>query len=123
MRRINNNSATEETNGRQTQTSQSMRLRANESVAKKLKCEFQGCLESYDRSDRLKYHFLTHLSIRASGEKLFECDYKTCAKKLTQLVQIEAHKRIRTNERPFVCGFNNCGKRFKQSEPEKGSFK
>jgi hypothetical protein len=67
-----------------------MRLRANESVAKKLKCLFQGCLKSYDRSDRLKHHFLTHLSIRTSGEKLFECDYKYCGKKLTQLVQIEA---------------------------------
>ncbi len=41
-----------------------------------------------------------------SREKSYECDYKNCGKKLTQLVQIEAHKRFHTKRKPYGRPFN-----------------
>lgn len=46
------------------------------------------------------------------GEKPYVCDFPRCSRKFAQSGQLKTHQRLHTGEKPFVCAVLNCGKRF-----------
>ena len=50
-----------------------------------------------------------------TGEKPWVCDWPNCGKKYKTNFEKTIHLRTHTGEKPFVCDWENCGKRFKTS--------
>jgi len=95
--------------------------RPNNSVAQENERQMKRNLQTYGAKQVNKRQTHPSLSLSPallmherinSGEKSYECDYKNCGKRFTQLVQIETHKRIHTKRKPYGCRFDECGRRF-----------
>ena len=50
-----------------------------------------------------------------SNERPFVCDYENCAKAFKTSTDFARHVRTHTGERPYACTFPDCGRRFKTS--------
>ncbi|KAI1007318.1 hypothetical protein K3495_g895 [Podosphaera aphanis] len=55
--------------------------------------------------------------------KNFRCTYAGCCKKFNRPAKLAAHMRSHTNERPFVCNFEGCGKSYLQDKHLKHHIK
>jgi len=47
-----------------------------------------------------------------TGEKPYICDYPLCGKAFTQSGQLKTHQRLHTGEKPFICTVAGCNSRF-----------
>ncbi|VEN62439.1 unnamed protein product, partial [Callosobruchus maculatus] len=47
-----------------------------------------------------------------TGEKPYVCDYPRCSRKFAQSGQLKTHQRLHTGEKPFICAAPNCSRRF-----------
>lgn len=46
------------------------------------------------------------------GERPYVCDYPRCTRRFTQSGQLKTHQRLHTGEKPFICTAESCGRRF-----------
>jgi len=75
-----------------------------------LTCSYPGCLKEFQNSWSLSKHERQH----AIGAKQFECSI--CHKQFVQKSSLNRHELLHSNEKPWVCEHDNCGKRFKLKE-------
>lgn len=47
-----------------------------------------------------------------TGEKPYVCDYPRCTRKFAQSGQLKTHQRLHTGEKPFICAAPSCSRRF-----------
>ncbi|XP_037071418.1 transcription factor btd-like [Pollicipes pollicipes] len=47
-----------------------------------------------------------------TGERPFMCDYPGCGRRFTQSGQLNTHQRLHTGEKPFTCSTAGCSSRF-----------
>lgn len=47
-----------------------------------------------------------------TGEKPYLCDFSGCGKRFAQSGQLRTHQRLHTGEKPFICSVEGCGSRF-----------
>ena len=65
------------------------------------------CHRTYSDNSKLRRHFLIH-----SGEKPFKCSY--CGKCFSLDYNLTIHLRIHTGEKPYACSYPDCRERFTQ---------
>lgn len=46
------------------------------------------------------------------GERPYVCDFPRCTRRFVQSGQLKTHQRLHTGEKPFICPFPNCQRRF-----------
>lgn len=54
-----------------------------------------------------------------TGEKPFMCMYLGCGRRFSRAENLKIHKRTHTGEKPFLCTFPDCGRRFGNSSDRK----
>lgn len=54
-----------------------------------------------------------------TGEKPFLCMYPGCSRRFSRAENMKIHKRTHTGEKPFKCTFPDCGRRFGNSSDRK----
>jgi hypothetical protein len=89
-----------------------LKSQPNNSVAQENERQMKRNIKTYNNSGAKRANKRqTHPSLPLSPALLMH-ERINCGKKFTQLVQIEAHKRIDTKRKPYGCRFNDCGRRF-----------
>jgi len=72
-------------------------------------CFYADCPRRYNTKFNLQRHINTqHLNMRD-----FQCNY--CPKRFPSKQNWTEHMYIHTNEKPYYCKFEGCGKHFRQS--------
>ena len=54
-----------------------------------------------------------------TGERPFLCSFPSCGKRFARSENLKIHKRVHSGERPFVCEFDKCVRRFANSSDRK----
>ena len=54
-----------------------------------------------------------------TGERPFLCSFPSCGKRFARSENLKIHKRVHSGERPFVCEFEKCVRRFANSSDRK----
>lgn len=72
-------------------------------------CTWPGCTARFMRTDERMRHNYKH-----TGIKPFKCD--ECGYASARSDHLATHKRIHTNERPFVCPHPMCNSSFRRSD-------
>lgn len=90
-----------------------------------IKCSF--CSRVFPREKSLQAHLRTHTGklihcntqpskksrfLNVVGERPYVCDYPRCTRRFAQSGQLKTHQRLHTGEKPFVCAYPNCQRRF-----------
>ena len=78
------------------------------SSAQDFKCDYGSCSRHYRTRFGLRRHYLTHLGI-----KQHECPY--CEKRFALSQYLTEHINIHTGNKPFVCTYPGCNKKFRQA--------
>ena len=71
-------------------------------------CTFKGCLRVYQSLDTLNRHMKTH-----SNDRKHRCVH--CGKEFSFTHHLKEHIRVHTGEKPYVCKYAGCSKKFKQT--------
>ena len=71
-------------------------------------CDYGNCTKKYRTRFSLKRHYLSHLGI-----KQHQCPH--CEKRFRLVQYLNEHIYTHTGERPFVCNYPGCNKRFRQA--------
>ena len=71
-------------------------------------CLYEGCTRIYKSRFSLKRHHLSHMGIRKH-----KCPY--CSKGFSLAQYLREHIHIHTGEKPFVCTYPGCDKKFRQA--------
>ncbi|MDR3549000.1 MAG: C2H2-type zinc finger protein [Candidatus Pacebacteria bacterium] len=79
-----------------------------EKSEKQYKCDFGNCTNRYRTKYSLKRHYLSHMGI-----KQYQCPH--CPKRFSLAQYLQEHMFVHSGEKPFVCTFPGCGKRFRQA--------
>ncbi len=75
---------------------------------KEYRCDYGDCSKKYRTRFSLKRHYLSHLGI-----KQHQCPH--CSKRFRLVQYLNEHIYTHTGERPFVCAYPGCSKRFRQA--------
>lgn len=78
------------------------------SGVREYQCDYGNCTKKYRTRFSLKRHYLSHLGI-----KQHQCPH--CDKRFRLVQYLNEHIYTHTGERPFVCTFPGCNKRFRQA--------
>ena len=88
---------------------------------KLFQCTHESCGKRFLDNAKLKRHMLVHTVSKIhifgnfsflQGEKPYKCDL--CNKRFSLDFNLKTHMRIHTGEKPFICPYANCSKRFNQ---------
>jgi len=73
-------------------------------------CDYNNCSKSFSTLYRLRTHQRTH-----NGD-IFMCVFNGCSRTLTSSADLFKHMRTHTDERPYTCTVEGCGRAFRQSQ-------
>ncbi|KAI8366012.1 uncharacterized protein BYT42DRAFT_505543 [Radiomyces spectabilis] len=80
-------------------------------------CQWKDCRAEFPAVDDLIRHIReTHIG---SGKPVYYCEWKDCPrhdKPFMKRHKMQNHMRTHTGERPFVCTFSGCAKRFSRPD-------
>ena len=54
-----------------------------------------------------------------TGERPFLCHFPSCGKRFARSENLKIHKRVHSGERPFICEYSSCSRRFTNSSDRK----
>ena len=80
----------------------------SENGSKTFRCDYANCTKVFTTRFSLRRHYLTHLGI-----KEHQCQF--CGKRFSLAQYLKEHIYIHTGEKPFMCRYPGCGKRFRQA--------
>ncbi|CAG2114016.1 unnamed protein product, partial [Medioppia subpectinata] len=70
-------------------------------------CEVFGCAKSFVTRRHLKEHMLSHSDVRP-----YRCDWPGCESAFKRDRELDSHRRTHTGVREFMCPHDGCGKSF-----------
>lgn len=71
-------------------------------------CPIEDCKKKFSEKSKLKRHSLVHSKI-----KKYKCSQ--CGKTFSLAFNLRTHERTHTGEKPFICNFPGCFRKFSQS--------